>query len=180
MRQFQNCKLIRKLLWSHSVNVIILQKRLCTICCLWLLISCSFNVVPTKLNSSQMVKVKRADADIATHDSILDTYSKGQKYVKEVPDFMELDFINFAKNYKVANEKLINQAENTWYLEYFQLSHQMWNDKTFRFTVNTSCWSINHGTQIRTMLGVIRKILNKYLYENGKSFWKAQLQSNMY
>ena len=27
----------------------------------------------------------------------LDTYSKGQKYVKEVPDFMEMNFINFAK-----------------------------------------------------------------------------------
>lgn len=119
MQQFQNCKLIKKLLWSHSVNVIILQKnviirqkRLCTTCCLWLLISCSFNVVPIKLNSSCRVKVKRADADIATHDSILDTYSKGQKYVKEVPDFMEVNFINFAKKYKVAKDKLINQAEN--------------------------------------------------------------------
>ena len=65
-----------------------------------------------KLNGSRRVNVKRADADIATHDSILDTYSKGQKYVKEVPDFMELNFINIANNYKVANDKLINQAEN--------------------------------------------------------------------
>ena len=162
MQQFQNCKLIKTLLWGHSVKVIILQKRLCTICCLWLLISCSFNLVFIKLNGSRRVKVKRADADIATHDSILDTYSKGQKYVKKVPDLMELNFINFAKNYKVANDKLIIRLR-TWYLEYFQLSHQMWNDKTFHFTINTSCWSINHGTQIRTMLGAIRKGLNKYL-----------------
>lgn len=87
-----------------SVNVIILQKnmitvqkRLGTICYLWLLISCSFNVVLIKLNGSHRVKVKRGDADIKTHDSTLDTYSKGQKYVKEVPDFMEMNFINFAK-----------------------------------------------------------------------------------
>lgn len=78
-------------------NMITLQKRLGTICYLWLLISCSFNVVLIKLNGSHRVKVKRGDADIKTHDPTLDTYSKGQKYVKEVPDFMEMNFINFAK-----------------------------------------------------------------------------------
>ena len=72
------------------------------------LTSCSFNVVPINLNGPRRVNVNRADADITTHDSILGTYSKRQQYVKEVSDFMEMNFINFAKNYKVANDKLIN------------------------------------------------------------------------
>ena len=72
------------------------------------LTSCSFNVVPINLNGPRRVKVNRADADITTHDSILGTYSKRQKYVKEVSDIMEMNFINFAKNYKVANDKLIH------------------------------------------------------------------------
>ena len=33
--------------------------------------------------------------------------------------------------------------------------------------------------QIRAMLGVVKKVLDKYLSANGKSFWKAQLQSNL-
>ena len=43
---------------------------------------------------------------------LLTLIPKAKKNGKEVPDFMELNFINFAKNYKVANDKLINQAEN--------------------------------------------------------------------
>ena len=61
------------------------------------LVSCSFNVMPINLNGSRREKAKRGDADIATHDSILDSYSKRQKYVKEVPEIMEMNFINFAK-----------------------------------------------------------------------------------
>ena len=69
------------------------------------LTSCSFNVVPINLNGPRRVKVNRADADITTHDSILGTNSKRQKYVS---DIMEMNVINFAKNFKVANDKLIN------------------------------------------------------------------------
>ena len=69
------------------------------------LTSRSFNVVPINLNGPRRVKVNRADADITTHDSILGTNSKRQKYVS---DIMEMNVINFAKNFKVANDKLIN------------------------------------------------------------------------
>ena len=69
------------------------------------LTSRSFNVVPTNLNGPRRVKVNRADADITTHDSILGTNSKRQKYVS---DIMEMNVINFAKNFKVANDKLMN------------------------------------------------------------------------
>ena len=62
-------------------------------------------VVPINLNGPRRVKVNRADADITTHDSILGTNSKHQKYVS---DIMEMNVINFAKNFKVANDKLIN------------------------------------------------------------------------
>ena len=69
------------------------------------LTSRSFNVVPINLNGPRRVKVNRADADITTHDSILGTNSKCQKYVS---DIMEMNVISFAKNFKVANDKLIN------------------------------------------------------------------------
>ena len=59
-------------------------------------------VVPINLNGPRRVKVNRADA---AHDSILGTNSKRQKYVS---DIMEMNVINFAKNFKVANDKLIN------------------------------------------------------------------------
>ena len=62
-------------------------------------------VVLINLNGPPRVKVNRADADITTHDSILGTNSKRQKYVC---DIMEMNVINFAKNFKVANDKLIN------------------------------------------------------------------------
>ena len=62
-------------------------------------------VVPINLNGPPRVKVNRADADITTHDSILGTNSNRQKYVS---DIMEMNVINFAKNFKVANDKLIN------------------------------------------------------------------------
>ena len=69
------------------------------------LTSCSFNVVPINLNGPRRVKVNRTDADITTHDSIFGTDSKRQKYVS---DIMEMNVINFAKNFKAANDKLIN------------------------------------------------------------------------
>ena len=69
------------------------------------LTSCSFNVVPINLNGPFRVKVNRTDADITTHDSIFGTDSKCQKYVS---DIMEMNVINFAKNFKAANDKLIN------------------------------------------------------------------------
>ena len=69
------------------------------------LTSCSFNVVPINLSGPHRVKVNRTDADITTHDSILGTNSKRQKYAS---DIMEMNFINFAKNFKVANDTLIN------------------------------------------------------------------------
>ena len=69
------------------------------------LTSRSFNVVPINLNGPRRVKVNRTDADITTHDSILGTNSKCQKYVS---DIMEMNVINFAKSFKVANDKLIN------------------------------------------------------------------------
>ena len=62
-------------------------------------------VVPINLNGPRRVRVNRADADITTHDSILGTNSKRQKYAS---DIMEMNFINFAKNFKVANDTLIN------------------------------------------------------------------------
>ena len=69
------------------------------------LTSRSFNVVPINLNGPRRVKVNRTDADITTHDSIFGTDSKRQKYVS---DIMEMNVINFAKNFKAANDKLIN------------------------------------------------------------------------
>ena len=70
--------------------------------------SCSFSVGPINLNCPHRVKVNRPDADIPTHDSILGTNSKRQKYVS---DIMEMNVINFAPNFKVANDKLINKTK---------------------------------------------------------------------
>ena len=64
-----------------------------------------FELVPINLNGPRRLKVNRAGADITTHDSILGTNSKRQKYIS---DIMEMNVINFAKNFKVANDKLIN------------------------------------------------------------------------
>ena len=69
------------------------------------LTSCSFNVVPINLNDPRRVNVNRTGADITTHDSVVGTNSKRQKYVS---DIMKMNFINFAKNFKVANDTLIN------------------------------------------------------------------------
>ena len=58
------------------------------------LTSCSFNVVPINLSGPRRVKVNRTVADITTHDSILGTNSKCQKYAS---DIMEMNFINLQK-----------------------------------------------------------------------------------
>ncbi len=59
------------------------------------LISSSFNVVQISLNPSRKIKNKPKDEDNVTHDSLLDTYAKREKYSKTIPDIMNLNLINF-------------------------------------------------------------------------------------
>ncbi len=76
------------------------------------LISSSFNVIQISLNPSRKIKNKPKDGDNVTHDSLLDTYAKREKYSKTIPDIMNLILINFVTKYKVVNNKLTNQPEN--------------------------------------------------------------------
>mgnify|MGYP001795341809 CR=1 FL=1 len=76
------------------------------------LVSSSFKLVPISLNGSRIIKDYTTDGEYATNDSLLDTYSKSEKYPHTIPNIMTLNFIDFVKKYKVANNKLTSQSKN--------------------------------------------------------------------
>ena len=88
-----------------------LHKRLCIICCLetgQLII----NVQPISLDGSRKVKNSNSK-DVVTNYSLLDVYAKRAMYRDQIPNIMTFNFITFATKYKVVNNKLTAQAENT-------------------------------------------------------------------
>ena len=76
------------------------------------LVSSSFNVQPISLDRSRKGK-NFNNEDVATNDSLLDVYAKRAKYVDTIPDIIAINFITFATNYKVVNNKLTAQPKNT-------------------------------------------------------------------
>ena len=77
------------------------------------LVSSSFNVVSISLNGSRKIKTNSAEGNVATSNSLLDVYAKRAMYVESVPDILTLNFLNFATKYKIVNNKLTPQPENT-------------------------------------------------------------------
>lgn len=77
------------------------------------MVSSSFNVVPVSLDGSRRVSTRCFGGSLITNDSLLDAYANREKYVKTIPDIIELNFIDFASKYKLVNKKLTSQPENT-------------------------------------------------------------------
>ena len=76
--------------------------------------SSSFTVIPVSLNGSRRVhtnpSVDNGDAS-CTNNSLLDAYANRQQYDSS-PEIMNLNFVQFATKYKVANAKLTELPDN--------------------------------------------------------------------
>ena len=77
------------------------------------LVSSFFTVIPISLNGSRKIKSNSVDGDLATNDSLLDVYAKRTKYGEKIPNAVNLNFITFVTKYKVVNNKLTAQSDDT-------------------------------------------------------------------
>ena len=74
--------------------------------------SSSFNVIPVSLNGSCGVCIDpETDDEICTESSLLDVYAN-REHCNISPDVINMNFLQFARNYKVVNGKVTKLAPN--------------------------------------------------------------------
>ena len=67
--------------------------------------SSSFNVIPVSLNGSRRINTSTAEADVCSSNSLLDVYANRAQY-NNAKDTAKLNFVQFATQFKVVNNKL--------------------------------------------------------------------------
>ena len=75
--------------------------------------STTFNVIPVSLDGSRRVRTNTSveDVDTCTDNSLLDVYANREQYDTS-PHVMNLNFLEFATNYKLVNKKLTKLQDN--------------------------------------------------------------------
>jgi hypothetical protein len=73
--------------------------------------SSSFNVMPVSLNGSRRINTSTTEADVCSNNSLLDVYANRAQY-KNAKDTAELNFVQFATQFKVVNNKLTRLPNN--------------------------------------------------------------------
>ena len=71
------------------------------------LYSSKFKVFNVCLNGSRRVKqINNEGNQLATENSILDVYANRQQFISDVPDIMNINFVDFVTKFKVVNQRL--------------------------------------------------------------------------
>ena len=73
--------------------------------------SSSFNVMPVSLNGSRRINTSTTEADVCSNNSLLDVYANRAQY-NNAKDTAELNFVQFATQFKVVNNKLTRLPDN--------------------------------------------------------------------
>ena len=76
------------------------------------LYSSTFHILPVNLNGSRRIKTKTSESQYCTTDSLLDVYANRKKYQDSHPKILDINLLEFVRQFKVVNDTLQNQNQN--------------------------------------------------------------------
>ena len=145
------------------------------------LYSSTFKVFNVCLNGSRRVKqINNEGNQLATENSILDVYANRQKFISDVPDIMNINFVDFVTKFKVVNQRLKEHASSNEIQRFFPT--YLSNSKADSFPLYCKYrllmykpWKLQN-----MMLGALKIQQMKSIYQNGMNFCRQNMRKTMF